>query len=373
MHIGMNSWSLPPRVTGGLDIHVWELARALSEKNVKIELFVPRTERDSPDRQLKITNINYAGDLSYQGVSRLNKKIFTELQSSEIDIFHSHDWFGVEAGYRAKKYLGCNWVFSCHSLEWMRAGQGQGNCKIKQREKLGIEKSDKVITVSEWMKNEMLDRFTVEPDKVVVINNGRRNLEASNFSPRAEHDLGDAFFVFYVGRLAEQKGVRYLLYAAQKILQEFDNVKFVIGGRGPLLEPLQEFTDLLGTADDVIFTGFIPEERLSSYYSEADVFVSPSLHEPFGMTLLEARKQGTPVISTPAGALESLKEGSGFTSINQRCSQDIYRAIKQLIAGQDPAHTTASKTYSWQETAKKTLEVYRQVFNRPVSGANDQP
>lgn len=165
-----------------------------------------------------------------------------------------------------------------------------------------------------------------------------------------------------MGRLAEQKGVRYLLYAAWKVLKEFKNIKFIIGGRGPLLEPLKKFKDLLGINKSVKFTGFIPESQLSSYYSEADVFVSPSLQEPFGMTLLEARKQGTPVISTPAGALESLEGGSECISVNERCSENIYQAITGLIQAKD-SYCAADKTaYSWEQAAKETLKVYDQVL-----------
>lgn len=362
MKVGMNGWSLPPQVTGGLDIHIWELARALAKKDVDVQLFLPRANCNTDCQRPEIIPISYSGDLSYEGATRLNSKIFNQLRKDEIDLFHSQDWFGVEAGYRVKKHLNGGWVFSCHSLERMRAGEGNENSHIQRREKLGIEKSDKVITVSRWMKREIVDRFNVEEDKVVVIGNGRRNLETSNFSPRQEHDIGDDFFVLYLGRLAEQKGVRYLIYAAKKILEEFDGVKFIIGGRGPLSKPLQKFADLLGVEEDVIFTGFIPENKLSSYYSEADVFVSPSLHEPFGMTLLEARQQGTTLITTPAGALETMESDSGVISIRKRNSGSIARAIKDVMQQTKRQQPASSEVYSWTETASATREIYRQVL-----------
>lgn len=363
IRIATNTWNVPPQITGGLDVHVWELSKALSSFGAKIDVYYPGDREKEVN--FNLIPMEKERSLDYYGVSKINKEIFQILNKKRsIDLFHSQDWLGVEAGYRSKKYLEVPWIFSCHSLEWMRTGRGEENPKICEMERLGIEKSDAVITVSEWMKEKILEDYDVAEDKIRVVPNGYRDLEEGDISPREEHGIGEDLFVLYLGRLSEQKGIRYLLYAAAKILKDHNNVKFVIGGKGPLKGSLKKFTNLLGIQENVLFVGFIPEQDIGSYYSEADVFISPSLSEPFGMTVLEAWNKQTKVISTPCGAHEFIDNESDLIKVRRRNSEDIYKSLSSLIKnrGDLKAGNPKEKEDTWKKAAEETLKVYRDVL-----------
>ena len=160
--------------------------------------------------------------------------------------------------------------------------------------------------------------------------------------------------IFFVGRHTEQKGLEHLLYGFKKFLED-NSGTLVLGGKGHMQEALQEFTEILDIEDSVTFQGFIPEEELGDYYSSADVFVSPSINEPFGLTITEALEHQTPVVAAESGVEEVLPDNT-IVKVSPS-SDEICRGIEEALNRE----IGSIEGRSWREVAEETLEVYRDL------------
>ncbi|PSG99853.1 MAG: glycosyl transferase family 1, partial [Nanohaloarchaea archaeon SW_4_43_9] len=214
------------------------------------------------------------------------------------------------------------------------------------------EEPDKVVAVSEKLAEEVEDEFDIKPE---VVHNGFSEPESSGLDVRKHHDIPeDESIIFFVGRHAEQKGLEHLLYGFKKLLEERD-AALVIGGKGHMTEPLKKFTEILGIRDSVVFPGFIPQEELGDYYREADVFVSPSINEPFGLTITEALESGTTVVATENG----VEEIAGDSLISTEPDSDsIKEGIEKAL---EQESRCKHESRSWEEMTEEVIETYRQL------------
>lgn len=337
-------WSLPPDIEGGLDIHVFNLFKELKSRDIDVSLALP-SENAPEDKRDIISLESGEGDMIWK--SREISSDFVKV-AEEFDIVHTHDWFGAEAGFKAKKYSDVAWISTIHSTVEDRSQEFSK--EIKKLEKLASEEPDYLITVSNSLQQKVNDIYNV---KSKVIHNGFSNPSCSNLDVKEKHEVkGD--LIMFVGRHAEQKGIEHLLYGFKKYLESTnDSATLLLGGTGHLQDSLKEFADILNMNDKVIFSGFIPFDELGDYYSAADVFVSPSRSEPFGLTITEALASQTPVVATENGVSEII---STDNIIEVDCSSESIKNGIENALNCKFVDDFVSRT--WDDMCDEIMEVY---------------
>lgn len=340
----MLGWGFPPKIDGGLDIHVAHLFEELRRKGVDIELALPAERAPNIPRIKSI-------EVSSEGMIPMARDMSREVVklAEDYDIVHTHDWFGAEAGFKAQEYADTKWVATFHSLHSDRT-RNPGR-EISMMERAAAERADKVIAVSRLLADSVQDEFGTNPE---IIHNGFSKPGSNGVDMKEDLDIEDNM-IFFVGRHAEQKGIEHLIYGFSKFLESNDAV-LVVGGDGHLRDSLETFVELLGIQDNVIFTGFIPDEELGDYYRSADVFVSPSINEPFGLTVTEALESGTQVVATTNGAEEVLPDGV-ITRV-EPSSESIKNGLEEALARKVPPKFSSR---GWEEVAGETLNVYESL------------
>jgi len=365
MKILMIGWGFPPKIQGGLDIHVYEICKELAKKN-DLSLVLP--EFNSPRENsagIKIIPIKckLSKNLA-KTVSEYNRNIVKECRNLDFDVVHSHDWFGVEASEKLKTKA--PWVFTLHSLEYMRSC-GPGKKSIMERlERRGAKKCDRIIAVSGFMKNSIVKNCGIVPQKIEVVYNSATIQKGKPEKIRRLLRLGNKPVVFFVGRLSQQKGIEYLIYSAKSVLEKIPDARFVIAGEGHLKESLEKFSRHMGLNREIVFPGFVPEADLPSYYSAADVFVYPSIYEPFGISVLESLLSGTPAItSEQAGILERLPKMDSVATIKPGNSKQLADKIVHFLSTRNRVSSKEKQLltniYSWQKSAEQITEIYSKV------------
>lgn len=336
----MLGWGYPPNIEGGLDIHVKNLFQELKSKGVDVDLVLP--EEYAPDEK-DVIGVETESEAMLPRSREISGR-FAEL-AKDYDIVHTHDWFGSEAGLKSRKYSGTKWVATMHSLSTQRSRRTNEDCL--KLEKASAEKSDSLVAVSNNLADEVEKEFGRRPQ---VIHNGFSSKEAQGRNVKSELGIENKM-IFFVGRHAEQKGLEHLLYGFKKFL-ESEEATLVLGGEGHLTDSLKKFAEILGIEEEVIFTGFIPDSELGDYYREADVFVSPSLSEPFGLAITEALEHGTPVVAADSGVSEILPEGMiiQVSPDSGEISEGIRKALDRDIE--------EVKGRSWSSVAEETIDLY---------------
>nr|HDO80806.1 glycosyltransferase family 1 protein [Candidatus Bathyarchaeota archaeon] len=393
VNVCMLLWEYPPLVQGGLGVHGYENSKALAKLGCKVSVITrfafsqPVFHKDGnvrvyrvPERKLVMTlpfndfRVFLSANLAFNIAA--TAKFFKLDGEENFSICHVHDWLSAIAGLTIKESLGKPMVFTVHSTESVRSGD-RGIEPIRELEKKCAERADVVIAVSNYIKQEVL-RMGIRERKVRVVHNGvdvkmfRPASKKSRRRVREKYGLGDGPVVLFLGRLDPSKGLDYLLRALPVVLEEEPEVKVVIGGQGWLEPVLVSLAKLLGVEDHVVFTGYVPSEELPSLYSAADVFVSPSLCEPFGLTLLEAMACGTPVVSTYAGGIpEFVKPMENGILVDSHSPDQLAYAITLLLQDEELRRKIAEngrrhveKEFTWERTAEKTLKIYMEALGK---------
>lgn len=337
-------WGIPPNIEGGLDIHTYRLFNNLRDLGVKVDLAVFEDYID--DEEEGIIGLETSSHNVKSKYSEISGKV-AEI-SKNYDIIHTHDWFGAEPGFKSMKHSNCKWITTFHSLSSERSRDSIDD--LEKLERIAAKNSDKVIAVSNQISEKIGQKFGVSS---TVIHNGVSEPDSTGEDIRQKHDI-QGEMVFFVGRHAEQKGLKHLIYGFSKY-QENNNATLVIGGKGHLTDSLKQFVELLGLNDQVVFTGFIDEKMLGDYYQEADVFVSPSINEPFGITVVEAAESGTPIAATECGAEEILPEKAVHRV--ETNSESIKNGIEKAIGTEMPDYSSRT----WKQVAEETIEIYRSL------------
>lgn len=337
-------WGFPPNIDGGLDIHVKNLFEELEKKDINVTLVLP--EEYAPDRK-NIIGVETSGEIVQRtrdlsaGVAKIAK---------EYDIVHTHDWLGAEAGFKARKYGGAKWVSTLHSLSSNWSRNETSWKEVEELEKVAATEPDKLLAVSKKLADEIEEEYGV---KAEAIHNGFSIPKSSGKKVKRDLEI-DGKMIFFVGRHAEQKGIEHLLYGFKKFLED-DEAELVIGGDGYMRESLEEFTEMLGIEENVHFVDYIPSKELGDYYSTADLFVSPSINEPFGLTITEALESGTPVLATENGVSEIYSEFIIETSPD---SEKIAEGIKKGLEIDREIDVDSRK---WGDMAEEIIEAYKNL------------
>jgi glycosyltransferase involved in cell wall biosynthesis len=223
----------------------------------------------------------------------------------EFDVIHAHDWLTYPAGIAAKNATGKPLVVHVHATEFDRSGENY-NTIVYDIERSGMMAADLVITVSNLTRNIVIERYGIDPSKVVTVYNA---VEPSGEKQQVQVQKNiEEKVVTFLGRITYQKGPEYFMEAANKVLKYSDNVRFVMAGSGDLLRKMIRYAARLGITEKFHFTDFLKGPEVDYMFALSDVYVMPSVSEPFGISPLEAMRSNVPVIiSKQSGVSEILK------------------------------------------------------------------
>ncbi|MBP5536839.1 MAG: glycosyltransferase [Bacteroidales bacterium] len=285
------------------------------------------------------------------------------LQNNDrFDVIHAHDWLTYLAGIAAKELTGKPLVVHVHATSYDRGDEKHMDTRVLDIEKRGMMAADKVITVSDLTRNIVINKYGIDPAKVVTVHNavdfsGRENL-------MVERGVKDKVVTF-LGRITFQKGPEYFIEAAAKVLKRTKNVRFVMAGSGDMMNRAIRQVARMGISDRFHFTGFLRGADVQKMFALSDVYIMPSVSEPFGISPLEAMRSNVPsIISHQSGAAEVLKYAFkvDFWDVDAM-ADDIYAllqypALSEFAAKQGYEEVNALK---WNNAAAKMKQVYESV------------
>jgi glycosyltransferase involved in cell wall biosynthesis len=247
---------------------------------------------------------HYGADLVAEAV-RYGKAAGAVAREHRFDIIHAHDWMTVHAGIEARTISGRPLILHIHSLEYDRSGENK-NPDIYEIERYGMMQADRVIAVSQYTKKTIVDRYGVDPAKITVIYNAVSRDDTD--PPKGKRGDSTRKTVLFLGRITMQKGPDYFVEAAAMVLKMMPDVTFVMAGAGDMMPHMVERVAELGIGKNFHFTGFLTNDEVEKIYAGADLYVMPSVSEPFGIAPLEAVCSGVPVIiSRQSGVSEILR------------------------------------------------------------------
>lgn len=282
----------------------------------------------------------------------------------EFDIIHAHDWLTYLAGIAAKELTGKPLVVHVHATSFDRGTEDQIDSRVYDIEKRGMMAADKVIAVSDLTRNIVINKYGIDPEKVVTVHNavdfsGRENV-------KVERGVRDKVVTF-LGRITFQKGPEYFIEAAAKVLKRTDGVRFVMAGSGDMMNRCIRYVARLGISDRFHFTGFLRGAEVQKMFAMSDVYIMPSVSEPFGISPLEAMRSGVPaVISNQSGAAEVLKYAFkvDFWDVDAM-ADDIYALLKYPALADFAAREGYEEVnrLKWNIATAKLKNIYESVVN----------
>ncbi len=393
MKVLMLGWELPPHNSGGLGVACYQLCKELAKNNEididfilpyvaghtadfmnisaahpedVVEVIPPTNAYDSysyrkTDGTIETISIYDQQSLYESNVGRIAKK-------SNFDVIHAHDWLTFRAGIRAKQVSGKPLILHVHSVERDRAGGNDGNPIVREIEGLSMLLADKVIAVSNHTKKAIINDYNIPADKIDVVHNSMDIQSVEPLSGDTAYTYIDEMkkqgyrVVVNIGRITIQKGLTNLLYAAKAVIDNNPKTIFLLVGSGDQERELIELAAQLGISRNVIFTGFQRGKRWRDAYAIGDIFVMPSVSEPFGLTPLEAAGYGTPsLISKQSGVSEVLQNclKVDYWDVDEMANQ--ITAVVQNDALRDELHANVYQEYqrlSWSEAANKLMGTY---------------
>lgn len=383
----MLGWELPPHNSGGLGVACVQLCRSLSKKGVDITFIVPYTAKHDFDF-MKVVSAKIAHPSAISGVydsadyseeSTLSGSVFdiqnryvqaieNVIKKRVFDVIHAHDWLTFRAGLRARELSGKPLLLHVHSIESDRAGGKNGNPIVHDIEYLSFVLADKIVAVSQHTKNKIVEDYGIPADKIIVGHNGIDIDDMIDCDPDNSYkgisELKSRGYkvVTNVGRLTIQKGLVHFLRSAKLVVEKEPKTIFLIVGSGDQERELIRLSAELGIAQNVIFTGFQRGKRWRDSFALADLFVMPSVSEPFGLTPLEAIYYGTPsLISYQSGVAEVFKNCLKVDFWDERKMADQiinaiwYDGFRETLKNNAISELTH---LSWDNTSDLLLDIY---------------
>lgn len=427
MRVLMFGWEFPPHITGGLGTASYGITKGLVKNGTEVIFVVPKAYGDEDNRTVILKNaseipfdfkdeeykeywnrikyleigsniVPYVAPERFQQTVEKNIKTGEEFKShvfsrnyefsgkygnnlmeevaryaliasaialkEDFDIIHAHDWLTYPAGVAAKKSTGKKLVVHMHATEFDRTG-GNVNQQVYDIEKQGMEEADMVIAVSNLTRNIVIEKYGIPPEKVVTVHNAvdQNTIPAGSFIKPFNEKL-----VTFLGRITFQKGPDYFIEAAYKVLKKSNNVRFAMAGSGDMLEKMIKRVAQLKIADKFHFTGFLKENDVQRIFSLSDVFVMPSVSEPFGIVPLEAMRSSVPVIiSKQSGVAEILNHAVkiDFWDIDAMADSIYglchYEGLSKMFIKYGKKEIENLK---WEDTSLKIIDIYKNLLNR---------
>ena len=426
MKVLMFGWEFPPHITGGLGTACFGLTKGLTKHGTEVIFVVPKAYGDENQEAVKLVNasdisidyedntykeywnritymeigsnlIPYVGPEEFKNIVEQNKlnsieekkSILSEkftfsgkygkdlmdevsryalissavAAKSNFDVIHAHDWLTYPAGIAAKSVSNKPLVVHMHATEFDRSGENI-NQSVYDIERKGMEEADKVITVSNLTRQIVIEKYGIDPSKIVTVYNAVEplNKKSSSINNKAVEEK----IVSFVGRITFQKGPEYFIEAAKKILDVDKNVRFVMAGSGDMLNRMINRVAQLRIAKNFHFAGFLKGDDVDKMFSMSDVFVMPSVSEPFGIVPLEAMRSNVPVvISKQSGVSEILIHALkvDFWDIDALADSIYgllhYNALSEVFKkfGKDEVDNL-----KWENAAIKVNDVYKSAI-----------
>ena len=279
------------------------------------------------------------------------------------DIIHSHDWLTYPAGIHAKNVTGKPLVIHVHATDFDRS-RGNVNPTVFGIEKDGMENADHIITVSDLTRRTVIDKYGISPDKVTTVHNAVIPLSEDllNIPRREKKDK----VITFLGRITMQKGPEYFVEAAAKVLQKNRNVRFVMAGSGDMMDAMIRLAAKRNIADRFHFTGFLRGRQVYEMLADSDVYVMPSVSEPFGISPLEAMEMGVPsIISKQSGCAEILDYVIKTDYWDIDAMADAMHALVSYPGLHNMLRDKGIEEIhqiTWEKAGKKVIDIYRQVI-----------
>ncbi len=282
----------------------------------------------------------------------------------QFDVIHAHDWLTYYAGIAAKKVSGKPLVVHLHASEYDRSGENV-NTQVYDIERTGMQAADRVIAVSNLTRNIAITKYGIDAHKVVTVHNAVRFADKENAVAPAR-GVEDKIVTF-LGRITFQKGPDYFVEAAAKVLKVVPNARFVMAGSGDMMNHVIRRVARLGIADRFHFTGFLKGEDVHKMFQLSDLYIMPSVSEPFGISPLEAMRSNVPVIiSKQSGVAEVLDYAVKVDYWNVDAMADSiygflkYPALGKMFSDKGMKEVTGLK---WTNAAAKIRDVYQEAIN----------
>ena len=427
MRVLMFGWEFPPHIAGGLGTACYGMTKGLAHCGVDVLFVMPSASGDEDQSSVRIIN---ASDVAvydtchdideflskvqflrvgsnlhpyidptdftelveeeqrnqseefkfwfrqkYQFSGKYGKNLMEEVSryamvagaiaaEQQFDVIHAHDWLTYYAGIAAKRVSGKPLVIHVHATSFDRGSADNIDTRVFEIEQRGMREADKVITVSDLTRNIVINKYGIDPAKVVTVHN------AVDFSGReklsVQRGVRDKVITF-LGRITFQKGPEYFIEAAAKVLKRTKNVRFVMAGSGDMMNRAIRQVARLGISDRFHFTGFLRGQEVQKMFALSDVYIMPSVSEPFGISPLEAMRSNVPsIISHQSGAAEVLKYALkvDFWDVDAM-ADDIY-ALLQYPALSDFANRQGFdevNALKWNNATLKLKKVYESVVN----------
>ena len=428
MKVLMFGWEFPPHIAGGLGTACYGMTKGLAANGVEVLFVMPSASGDEDQSAVKIINASdVAVDVKTRTVDEfLGKVQFVHIGTNmipyvspedfstiveeerrrqvedfriqygqkfkfsgkyganlmeevaryamvgatialqhkdEFDVIHAHDWLTYLAGIAAKQLTGKPLVIHVHATSFDRSSDDNIDTRVYDLEKKGMMMADKIIAVSDLTRNICINKYGADPNKVVTVHNavdfsGRENIQV-------ERGVKDKVVTF-LGRVTYQKGPEYFIEAAAKILKRCDHVRFVMAGSGDMLNKCIRHVARLGISDRFHFTGFLRGTDVQKMFALSDVYVMPSISEPFGISPLEAMQTYVPsIISKQSGCAEILHYAlkTDFWDVDAMADAIYgllnYPALARVAAEKGHEEVNAIK---WVNAAAKVKQVYQSVL-----------
>jgi len=387
MKILMLSWEFPPKNIGGLSTHVNHLSHALAKLGHEVHV-VTCEEGTAPVKELnnnvyvhRVSPYNISTDDFVKWVMHLNFAMVEEgyrivQQYGKMDLIHAHDWLTTYAAKTLKWSLSIPIVSTIHATEAGRNGGIRTEMQryISNTECLLADESSKLITCSNYMKNQVMESLRAKEERTVVIANGVSEIDSAiefdKISFKRNYAQDYEKIVLFVGRHVYEKGLHLLIEAAPRIVDEYRDAKFVITGHGPITEDLKERVNHTIIKDKILFTGYIDDETRDKLYRIADVAVFPSLYEPFGIVSLEAMAAGCPVVVSDTGGLrEIIDHGHNGLKMLNGSSNSLKDNVVEILKNQglcdyikENALKDVKEIYSWSKIGELTVNLYKDLI-----------
>jgi glycosyltransferase involved in cell wall biosynthesis len=282
--------------------------------------------------------------------------------NGQFDVIHAHDWLTYRAGILAKEISGKPLVVHVHATEFDRSGENI-NRSVFEIEQQGMAAADRVIAVSNLTRSIVVERYGISADKVEVVHNAVM-AEDRAISVKRDSSLKT---VTYLGRITYQKGPDYFIDAAAKVLARTDDIRFVMAGSGDLFQRSVRRVAALGLERNFSFPGFLRGGEVRQMLAQSDVYVMPSVSEPFGISPLEAMRENVPVIiSKQSGVAEILKHA---IKVDFWDTDAIADAIYGLLRYRPAARVVVENgrrevdSLSWKDAARSIAKIYRNLYN----------
>ena len=418
MKVLMFGWEFPPHISGGLGTACYGLTKALYNKDVEIIFVVPKAFGDEDNSQIRLLAANqvvntlskqesekidqkvsyiqinskilpYIGEQDYYKILHSNSKtqsstevkfdfkggygenLLEEVEryafvaasiakQNTFDVIHAHDWLCYKAGVIAKQISNKPLIVHVHATEYDRSGENI-NQDVYRVEKYGMDNADKIVAVSDFTRNIIINKYHQSPDKVITIHNGVEQNNSKEYANKAKNKK----IVSFIGRITFQKGPDYFIEAAEKVLKKDKNFLFIMAGKGDMLNKMVALVAKKRISKNFLFTGFLKGEEVNQLLNQSDMFIMPSVSEPFGIAPLEAMQNAVPtIISKQSGVSEVLRNTIKVDFWDTDAIANAIYAIgnyKTLANKLSVEGKTEAINTTWAKAAEKLVELYSQL------------